>query len=50
MRVGGVSNRSIISKFNILNEEFRAFKENEISVNKLFYLFNKLKKLKELRL
>lgn len=50
MRVGGLSNRSIKAKFDILIEEFRAFKENQISVNKLFYLFHKLKKLKELRL
>ena len=50
MRIGGVSNRSIQAKLNILNEEFRAFEENEISVNKLLYLFHKLKKLKELRL
>ena len=50
MSVGGVSNRSIKAKFDILNEEFRAFEENEISINKLFYLFHKLKKLKELRL
>lgn len=50
MSVGGVSNRSIKAKFDILNEEFRAFEENGISINKLFYLFHKLKKLKELRL
>jgi glycosyltransferase involved in cell wall biosynthesis len=50
MRVGGVSGKSIKAKFAILNEEFRAFEENELSFNKLLYLFHKLKKLKELRL
>tara|TARA_Y100000385_G_scaffold181209_1_gene187164 strand:- start:4678 stop:5418 length:741 start_codon:yes stop_codon:yes gene_type:complete len=50
MKVGGVSGGSIKAKFNILNEEFRAFEKNELSINKVFYLFHKLKKLKELRL
>ena len=41
--------RSFISKnkIDILREEFRAFEENNIKLNKLFYLFHKAKKLKE---
>ena len=50
MKVGGVSGRSIKAKYDILNEEFRAFQENQLSINKISYFFNKLKKLKELRL
>ena len=47
MKIGGVSNSSIKNKIEILREEFRAFKENNLKVNKLFYLFHKAKKLKE---
>ena len=47
MKIGGVSNSSIKNKIEILREEFRAFEENNIKFNKLFYLFHKAKKLKE---
>ncbi len=47
MKVGGVSNSNIKSKVEILIEEFRAFEENNLKVNKLFYIFHKAKKLKE---
>ena len=47
MKIGGVSNSSIKNKIEILREEFRAFKENNLKINKLFYLFHKAKKLKE---
>ena len=50
MMDGGVSGGSIKAKYDILNEEFRAFQQNQISINKVSYFFNKLKKLKELRL
>lgn len=49
MKVGGASNAGIKSKIDILNEEFRAFKENNISINKLSYIFHKTKKLKEFK-
>ena len=49
MKVGGASNSGIKSKVDILNEEFKAFKENDISINKLSYIFNKAKKLKEFK-
>lgn len=49
MKVGGASNSGIKSKINILKEEFRAFKENDIPINKLFYILNKAKKLKEFK-
>ena len=49
MKVGGASNNSIKSKIKILQEEFRAFKQNDISVNKLSYIYNKAKKIKEFR-
>ena len=48
MRTGGISNQSIKNKFRILFEEFRAFKENNIEVNKLLYFLYKIKKLKEI--
>ena len=47
MKVGGASNSGIKSKIDILNEEFRAFKENTISVNKVSYIYNKAIKIKE---
>ena len=49
MKVGGVSNKSLQSKFTILEEEFRAFRENEIPVNKGLYILHKLKKLREFK-
>ena len=49
MKVGGASNSGIKSKIQILNEEFRAFKENEIPVNKGLYILHKLKKLGEFK-
>ena len=50
MKVGGVSNNGLKSKIDILKEEFRAFDQNEISVNKLSYIFHKAKKIKEFKL
>ena len=50
MKVGGASNNGIKSKIDILKEEFRAFDQNNISVNKLSYLYHKAKKLKEFRI
>jgi glycosyltransferase len=47
MKVGGTSNNGLKSKLDILNEEFRAFDQNEIEVNKLSYIFHKAKKIKE---
>ena len=47
MKVGGISNSGIKNKLIILKEEFKAFKENEIKINKLKYMIYKLKKLKE---
>ena len=47
MKVGGASNSGIKSKLVILREEFRAFKENEILVNKFSYILHKGKKFKE---
>ena len=41
MKVGG------ISKIKILKEEFKAIKINKISLNKLFYIPNKARKIKE---
>lgn len=49
MKVGGASNSGIKSKIDIFKEEFRAFKENEISINKLSYIVHKAKKLKEFK-
>ena len=49
MKVGGVSNKSLQSKYTILEEEFRAFRENEIPVNKGLYVLHKLKKLREFK-
>ena len=50
MKVGGVSNKSLQSKYTILEEEFRAFRENGLKVNKLQYLYYKLKKIGEFTL
>ena len=47
MKVGGASNNGFKSKLDILREEFRAFKQNKISVNKLSYIYQKAKKIKE---
>ena len=49
MKVGGASNSGIKSKIEILKEEFRAFKENDMSMNKLSYIFHKANKLKEFK-
>jgi len=50
MKVGGASNNGLKSKLDILKEEFRAFVQNEIDVNKLSYIFHKAKKIKEFKL
>ena len=50
MKVGGASNSGIKSKIDILKEEFRAFKENDIPINKLYYILHKAKKIKEIKL
>ena len=47
MKVGGASNNGFKSKLDILKEEFSAFKQNKISVNKLSYIYQKAKKIKE---
>ena len=47
MKVGGASNNGLKSKLDILKEEFRAFNQNDISINKLYYIFHKAKKIKE---
>jgi glycosyltransferase involved in cell wall biosynthesis len=49
MKVGGASNNGLKSKFDILKEEFRAFNQNEINVNKLYYILHKAKKIKEFK-
>lgn len=49
MKVGGASNYGIKSKIDILNEEFRAFEENDIAINKFSYIYYKAKKLKEFK-
>ena len=49
MKVGGASNNGLKSKLDILKEEFRAFNQNDISINKLSYIFNKAKKIKEFK-
>ncbi|MBL6590143.1 MAG: glycosyltransferase [Flavobacteriaceae bacterium] len=49
MKVGGASNNGLKSKLDILKEEFRAFDQNDISINKLSYIFNKAKKIKEFK-
>ena len=47
MKIGGISNSGLKSKLKILSEEFRAFKENEISLNKILYIIHKIKKIKD---
>ena len=47
MKAGGISNSGLISKIKILEEEFKAFKINKISLNKFFYIINKGFKIKE---
>ena len=49
MKVGGASNNGLKSKLDILREEFRAFNQNNISVNKFFYILHKVKKIKEFK-
>jgi len=49
MKVGGASNNGLKSKLDILKEEFRAFNQNEIKVNKLSYILHKAKKIKEFK-
>jgi len=49
MKSGGISNKSILNKFTILKEEFKAFKLNNIKLNKLLYILEKSKKVNELR-
>ena len=49
MKVGGASNNGLKSKLDILKEEFRAFDQNEMGVNKLYYIFHKIKKIKEFK-
>ena len=49
MKVGGASNNGIKSKLDILKEEFRAFNQNEIKVNKLSYILHKARKIKEFK-
>ena len=44
MKSGGISNKSLLNKFKILSEEFKAFELNNISLNKALYLFEKSKK------
>lgn len=41
MKVGGASNNGFKSKLDILKEEFRAFDQNNIQINKLSYIFHK---------
>jgi len=50
MRTGGISNQSIKNKFRIVSEEFKAFKENKIELNKAMYLLSKISKIKELKI
>lgn len=49
MKMGGKSSFGLINTFKILKEEFIAFKKNKISVNKIFYILHKGKKIKEFR-
>ena len=50
MKLGGISNRSVGNIFKILQEEFKAFKQNNISLNKIFYILHKAKKVKEFKI
>ena len=47
MLSGGISNKGINSKMQILKEEFQAFKDNNIKINKLIYIINKIAKIKQ---
>ena len=47
MKTGGISNSGLISKIKILKEQFKAFKQNEIKLNKLNFILKKTLKLKE---
>ena len=47
MTSGGISNSGIKSKVKILKEEFNAFEQNDIKINKWNYLSQKIKKIKE---
>jgi len=47
MKAGGISNSGLMSKIIILNEEFKAFRINKISLNKISYILNKAIKIKE---
>ena len=47
MKVGGISNSGLKSKWTIFKEELRAFKINNISVNPFLFFLYKLKKLKQ---
>lgn len=47
MLTGGISNNGLESKFQILMEEFKAFKINNMSLNKFNYVFSKGRKIKE---
>lgn len=49
MKLGGVSNASIQNKIRILQEEFRAFAQNDLPVNKFLYLWAKAKNLLQIR-
>lgn len=49
MKAGGASNAGIKSKLDILKEEFRAFDQNNIPLNKLSYILHKSKKIKEFK-
>jgi glycosyltransferase involved in cell wall biosynthesis len=49
MKVGGASNNGLKSKLDILKEEFRAFYQNDIDVNKFSYILHKAKKIKEFK-
>lgn len=48
MKVGGISNSGLKSKWTIYKEELRAFKINKINVNPISFFLHKLKKLKQL--
>ena len=47
MKAGGISNSGLVSKIQILKEEFQSFKINKVSVNRFLYIFSKILKIKE---
>ena len=49
MKLGGVSNRSLKNKIDILKEEFSAFHQNSIQFNKLTYTLSKLEAIRQFR-